>query len=75
MWPFKPKPIMTAEEYALTRPPAPCGQQTKHIFWTEIEGMKCPVCASNNARELREQDENRLAEKIAAIVVRKMSAP
>jgi hypothetical protein len=73
MWPFKHKPAITTEEYAATRPPAPCGEQTKHVFWTEIQGMKCPICAGKEKREQQEQDENRMAGKIAAEVVRQMA--
>lgn len=73
MWPFKRKPVMTQEEYAATRPPPPCGEQTKHVFWTEIQGMRCPVCAGIANRMHKEEAENRMAEKIAAAVVRQMS--
>lgn len=73
MWPFKRKPTMTAAEYAATRPPAPCGHQEKHVFWTELQGLVCPVCAAIEARKQKEEDENRMAEKIAAAVVRQMN--
>ena len=76
MWPFKKreKP-MTEEEYAATRPPAPCGKQKEHVFWTELNGMSCPVCAAIEDRKRKEEDKNRMAEKIAEAVVRKMQAP
>lgn len=73
MWPFKSKPAMTVEEYAATRPPAPCGEQTKHVFWTEMENMTCPVCEAKANRVRREKDEDRMAEKIAAAVIRQMN--
>ena len=72
MWPFKRKAKMTAEEYANTRPKAPCGQQREHVFWTELQGMTCPACAAKAAKARKEQDENRLAEKIADAVARKL---
>lgn len=74
MWPFtNKKPTMTLAEYATTRPPAPCGNQTEHVRWTEFEGMRCPACAAKAERERKERDENRMAEKIAAAVVRQMA--
>lgn len=72
MWPFKRQPTMTTEEYAATRPPAPCGNQKEHVFWTEIEGLGCPVCAGIKKRKKQMEDENRMAEKIAAAVIRQM---
>lgn len=73
MWPFKQrsKP-MTEEAYAATRPPAPCGNQKDHVFWTELNGLPCPHCADLGAQKRQEDTENRMAEKIAAAVVRKM---
>ena len=64
---------MTTEEYAATKPPAPCGNQTEHVFWTEIQGMSCPVCAGIARQKRQEEDEDRMAEKIAAAVVRQLS--
>ena len=75
MWPFKKKPRMTQAEYAATRPPAPCGNQTEHVYWTELQGMRCPACAAIKDRKRKEDDENRMAEKIAAAVVRMMNKP
>ena len=78
MWPFKRKTKITAipmEEYAKTRPVAPCGIQKEHVFWTEIQGMPCPMCAAQREIERKEQDENRMADKIAEAVVRKMAEP
>ena len=65
MWPFKRKLKISFEDFAATQPPAPCGNQVKHVF-AEVHGLKCHVCAILE----REQDENRLAEKIAAAVMR-----
>lgn len=76
MWPFKKrdKP-MTVEEYAAPWPPAPCGNQKEHIFWEELNDTRCPVCAGIERRKRKEEDENRMAEKIAAAVVRKIQTP
>lgn len=56
MWPFSRKPRMTAEEYADSRPKAPCGEQTEHVFWVELQGMRCPVCAAIAARERKKKE-------------------
>ena len=64
---------MTMEEYAATRPPAPCGQQKEHVFWTEIEGFPCPRCGAIEEFKRRDADENRMAEKIAVAVLRQLN--
>lgn len=60
-----PKPVVLVE-----RPPAPCGNDKEHYFWTEVEGWPCPCCAGIRRREREREDEDRLAAKIAANVVR-----
>lgn len=72
MWFFKRKPTMTTAEYAATRPPAPCGDQKEHVFWTELQGWPCPVCSGIAKQKRAMEDENHMAEKIAAAVVRQM---
>ena len=73
MWPFEKRQKMTVEEYAATRPEAPCGNQKEHVYWTEFQSTACPVCAAKAELERKEQKENRLAEKIAAAVVRHLN--
>ena len=65
MWPLKRKLKISFEDFAATRPPAPCGDQTRHVY-AEIHGLKCDRCYTLE----REREENRLAEKIASAVVR-----
>lgn len=72
MWPFKKKPVMTEEEYAATRPPAPCGDQKTHVHWTELEGRPCPICTRIEKEQQALKAEDRLAEKIANAVMRKL---
>lgn len=72
MWPFKKTPKLSLEEWAATKPPAPCGNQKEHYFWTEIECWPCPICAKIKEQKQKEEDENRMAEKIAAAVVKKL---
>jgi hypothetical protein len=73
MWPWKRTPALTMAQYAETRPTAQCGKQEDHVFWTEIQGMPCPICTAKINRELKEEDENRMAEKIADVIIRRMS--
>lgn len=72
MWPFKKAKTkaMTAEEFAATFPPAPCGEQTEHYEWTEIMGMACPVCAVQKAKREQEHYMEQLADKIAKRVLK-----
>lgn len=72
MWPFSKKPKMSMEEYAATRPPAPCGEQKTHVYWKEIERTTCPACAAKAAQEEKRRDMERLAEEIAQRVVAKL---
>lgn len=72
MWPFKKTPKVTLAEYAATRPAAPCGNQIEHVRWTEFEGWPCPVCAAIEASKRKEAEEDRMAEKIAHAVARKL---
>lgn len=71
-WPFKRKPKISFEEWASTQPAAPCGYQNDHYFWEEIEGWPCPRCAAMEKSKLEVENENRLAEKIAAALYRRM---
>lgn len=73
MWPFKKREKMTLEQYAATRPAAPCGEQTTHVEWTEIHGMPCPKCARIARDKKKDADESRMAEKIAAALIRQMA--
>lgn len=52
--------------------PVPCGDAETHWHWRDL-GWSCPACAAKSARERKERDENRMAEKIAAAVVRQMA--
>lgn len=72
-WPFKRRPVQTMEQLAAKQPPAPCGQQTEHYFWTLIEGGRCPCCLAQ-AQRLREQAEReQMAQLIADAVVAKLA--
>jgi hypothetical protein len=66
MWPFNRKPPpMTTEEYAASRPPAPCGHQTTHYYWTELEGgMSCPACVVIKQAKRKDAELDALADKI-----------
>lgn len=63
---------MSFEAFAETRPPAPCGFQKEHAHWVDVEGWPCPKCAAKAEHEQKEADENRLADKIAAALMRKI---
>jgi len=54
MWPFKKTPKLSLEEWAATKPPAPCGNQKEHYFWTEIECWPCPICAKFTGTKITE---------------------
>lgn len=73
MWPFKGKCKTTLEEFAASQPPAPCGDQREHTYWV-MQGWPCPVCAANKQRAEEEATEDRMAEKIAAAVVRLLNS-
>lgn len=67
-WPFnRPKPV-SFRETVRSMPPAPCGKQYDHYYWTELEGFPCPTCAAMELRRREAEAEDRLAEKIAARV-------
>lgn len=74
MWPFKQKKKLTDEEYAASKPEAPCGEQTEHYFWTDFYNFPCPVCKAISEKKKKEEDENRMAEKIATAVIRQLNA-
>ena len=57
-----PKPDHTGEV-------APCGEPETHWYWKDI-GWPCPRCASILEKKRKEEDETRMAEKIAAALAR-----
>lgn len=63
MWPFEPKPDLTAERRDLAKPSAPCGNNLAHHEWT-TQGWACPVCAGIAKRKREEAKQDALAEKI-----------
>lgn len=63
MWPFKKK-----EEVQVVIEPAPCGEDVGHHHWTKLNGLPCPYCSADYSRRRKEEDENRLAQKIAKSV-------
>ena len=67
------------------RPPAPCGNDKVHYYWTEDVHPRlfCPKCAAINqqetenrlareAKERREVEQEALAQRIADIVVERL---
>lgn len=73
-WPFnRPRPV-AFRETVKSLPPAPCGDQYEHYYWTDLEGMSCPVCAGQKARRRELQAEDRLASKIANQVAQRLAA-
>jgi|GEM_PF-6208806 len=70
IWPFKKTKKITLEEYAATQPIPPCGEPVEHWEWILQIGMSCPMCDGKKRKEQEEIDENRMAEKIAAAVVK-----
>lgn len=74
MWPFSRKPKLSLEEWAATKPLAPCGYQKEHFYWTEIEGWPCPKCARIEREKQKSAEEDRMAEKVALAVVRQLHA-
>lgn len=71
IWPFKKRKVQTVAEYAATQPMPKCGKPETHYRW-KLEGWSCPACASIEQRTKAQADEDRMAEKIAAAVARKM---
>lgn len=75
MWPLKKRERMTVEEFVATKPPAPCGDQKTHYYWTEIEGWKCPCCAAIEKQQREQKERELLANMIADAVIAKMNNP
>ncbi len=72
MWPFnRVKPPTLAERAAL-KPPVPCGQQVAHYEWEWDMGMSCPMCAGQKARAKKDADDQRMADRIATAVVKRL---
>jgi hypothetical protein len=67
VWPFKQKRKLTFEEYAASRPKAPCGNQLMHV-WGELNGLRCYACERIEKSNL----ENEFVEKIVTIVIERM---
>ncbi len=66
-WPFKRTPVQTLEEAVKDKPMPRCGKKTAHYNLT-FQGAPCFECAAIRRREKQEEDENRLADKIATRV-------
>lgn len=71
IWPFKRKEVLTFADYVAAQPVPPCGDAKLHYAW-HLNGVPCTTCAVNAERARKEADENRMAEKIAAAVVKKI---
>lgn len=71
-WPFKRRPVQTMEQLAAEQPPAPCGEQTEHYFWTLIEGMPCPGCAARKQMRREQREREQMAQLIADAVVARL---
>lgn len=53
------------------RPPAPCGDDDTHYFWTEGEGWPCPRCARIRDDKRKDAETRKLAKCIAQELRRK----
>ena len=71
MWPFHKKERISIEQAAALEPMPPCNEPVMHLTW-KLNGIGCPACASIKERNREIAKENRLVEKIAESVVRKM---
>lgn len=69
MWPFKKREVVSMDDFVKQLPPAPCGQQKDHYYWTEFEGFSCPHCARQKKKADEDAREDRMARKIAEHVV------
>jgi len=72
IWPFKKRKALTIAEYAELQPMPACCDPETHYYW-KLQGYSCPTCSANAKLSKAESDQNRLAEKIATAVVRKLT--
>ena len=72
MWPFNKTPKRGKGLNNSPTAVAPCGKQKEHDYWTQEQSMACPVCAGIEYRKQKGIAEDRMAEKIAAAVVRQL---
>jgi hypothetical protein len=70
MWPFKKS--IPFEEYVKTLTPAPCGKQEKHYEWTITQGLNCPMCLALEKAKQKEIDDQKQAELIAEVVIKRL---
>jgi hypothetical protein len=68
-WPFKRKKTITFSEYVDSLADVDCGEKLTHYHWTISVGMSCPLCARNEEQRRKEEDEDRLARKIAQAIL------
>jgi hypothetical protein len=67
IWPFKKKePAIPFEEYAMTLPKPPCGDNVTHYEWEKVNGMVCPKCHADRKRRDKDAELDELADKIVA---------
>lgn len=56
------------------RPPAPCGNNTEHYFWTSTSEptLGCPVCFANEQGRIRRKEEAEKEERLAKLIADKV---
>ncbi|VTU32081.1 hypothetical protein H4CHR_02938 [Variovorax sp. PBS-H4] len=54
-------------------PMPPCGKPVEHLWWLEEMDLPCPRCARIAVLKSETEREDRLAEKIAEAVARKLN--
>ena len=71
-WPFNRPEPRSFDEFVATLDPAPCGKQREHYHWEISAGMPCPICTGIKRRKREMEAEDRMADKVAERIARRL---